>query len=399
MPIDEDAFHKASAAYERWVLCFDTALEHVQTLWGAREELERLLHQHWESIELDSPPKIVQVTQAKAATGEQLRNMLSDALECGVFILYAGTRVVMLLNHSVVSGHLGCKLTSWVSSQEWADHIGMPAPSLLTEIMATTIGSWRIWRVPIIRSYWRGEAAVEAPGSSGALATPAGEPELVGGAPTTQYACHFHVPDGTHPQAVMHQVLTRVAEGWRVAGQPVAPWIVCSAAPFKEIAGVANNVGVMSYTFPIEPASTVRQFRDELSYSKWQVVLSAAANRTFAGGSGASLIGSIMSRIVPDMSVGRGLVDAVFSFMSMSLDKSDAVHLYSTNTKFTASRQKAFIAAAYDKTTGRVHVTLSVNPNADEMPVEARLRSVGLERFEPFGPFDPSRLKAAPPLI
>jgi hypothetical protein len=390
---DEDAFHKASEAYERWVLCFDTSTEHVQTLWDAREKLVNLLHQHWAAIKLDATPKITQLTQPTAATGEELRAMLSDALGCGVFILYAGTRVVMLLNHSVVSGHLGCKLTSWASSQDWADHIGMPPPSLLTELMCTTIFTWRIWRVPIVRSYWRGDLEAKKP-----LSLPARQPVPLslpaGSARAMQYAGHFNVADGTHPQAVMHQVLTRVTDGWRVAGQPAA-WTVCSAAPFKEIAGVANNVGVMSYTFPIEPASSARHLRDELTYSKWQVVLSAAANRTFAGGAGAGFIGSIMSRVAPDMHVGRCLVDAVFSFMVMDLGHAQAVHLYSTNNAFTASRQKAFIAAAYDKKTGRVHVTLSVNPNADEMPDEARLRGAGFEPFEPFGPFDPSRLKAA----
>jgi hypothetical protein len=209
------------------------------------------------------------------------------------------------------------------------------------------------------------------------------------------YACHFNVPDGTHPQAVMHQVLTRVTAGWRVAGQPAA-WTVCSAAPFKEIPGVANNVGVMNYTFPIEPAATARQLRDELGYAKWQVILSAAANRTFSGCSaGAGMLGSVMSRIVPDMEVGRHLIDAVFSFMVMNLAKSEAVHLYSSDSRFTASRQKAFIAAAYDKATGRVHVTLSVNPSADEPPDEAQLRSAGLLPFERFGPFDASRLSTA----
>jgi len=386
--MDEDAFHLARAAYERWVLCFDTSSEHVQALWDAREELERLLHQHWAAIEMDSTPKIMQVKQAKVATGEQLKEKLGDALGCGVFILYAGTRVIMLLNHSVVSGHLGCRLTSWVSTQEWADHIGMPAPSRLTELMAATIGTWRIWRVPIIRNYWwgsEGSKPLKAPGREGTAS---------GGAPTTQFACHFSVPDGTHPQAVMHQVLTRVTAGWRVSGQTAA-WTVCSAAPFKEIPGVANNVGVMSYTFPIEPPATARQFRDNLSYSKWQVVLSAAANRTFAGCSDAGPIGAVMSRVVPDMCVGRGLLDAVFSFMVMNLAKTDAVHLYSTDSAFTASRQKAFIAAAYDKSTGRVHVTLSVNPNADEPPDVEALQSAGLESFARFGPFNASRLDAA----
>jgi hypothetical protein len=264
---------------------------------------------------------------------------------------------------------------------------------MLAELMCTTIGFWRIWRVPIMRSYWGGGAEIKKP-----LTSPARCPQSVvgaaGGAPMF-YACHFNVPDGTHPQAVMHQVLTRVTAGWRVAGQPAA-WTVCSAAPFKEIPGVANNVGVMNYTFPIEPAATARQLRDELGYAKWQVILSAAANRTFSGCSaGAGMLGSVMSRIVPDMEVGRHLIDAVFSFMVMNLAKSEAVHLYSSDSRFTASRQKAFIAAAYDKATGRVHVTLSVNPSADEPPDEAQLRSAGLLPFERFGPFDASRLSTA----
>ena len=75
--------------------------------------------------------------------------------------------------------------------------------------------------------------------------------------------------------------------------------------------------------------------------------------------------------------MGRELIDAVFSFMVMDLAKAEAVHLYSTDDSYTASRQKAFIAAAYDKKTGRVHVTLSVNPSADQ-PDAARLLSGSL---------------------
>ena len=384
--MDEDAFHLARAGYERWVLCFDCSTEHVEALWDARDELDRMLHQHWAAIELDTTPKIVQVKQEKAATREQLSDRLDDALGCGVFILYSAARVIMLLNHSVVSGHLGCRLTSWVSTQEWADHIGMPAPSLFTELAAAAIGSWRIWRVPIIRNFWYGE--VQKP-----LAKPSNAGALLRSAQTTQFACHFTVPEGTHPQAVMHEVLTRVTAGWRVTGQP-ASWTVCSAAPFKEIRGVANNVGVMSYPFAVEPPESSRQLRAELSAAKWQVVLSAAANRTFAGCSEAGLLGAVMSRVVPDMSVGRGLLDAVFSFMVMNLAKTEAVHLYSTDSAFTSSRQKAFIAAAYDKLTRRVHVTLSINPHADELPDCAALRTAGLEPFERFGPFDAARLEA-----
>jgi len=384
--MDEDSFHKATSAHERWVLCFDTSESNIRALWEARDELERLLHQHWHAIEFDTPPKVVQIMQPQSASVDQLAAMMAEALNCGVFILYAGTRVVMLLNHSVVSGHLGCKLTSWVSTQEWSDKIGMPTPGLFTELMATMVGAWRITRVPIMRNFWLGGEVKKLTALAGS-----DDGQASTGAPPTKYACHFDVDPGTHPQAVMHQVLTRVTEGWRVAGQP-ASWCICSAAPFKEIRGVANNVGVMNYTFPIEPACTVRELRDELGYAKWQVVLSAAANRTFASAPGVSIVGSLMSKIIPDMSVGRGLLDAVFSFMVMNLSQTDAVHLYSTSNQYSGSRQKAFIAAAYDKATGRVHVTLSVNPSADEAPDEARLQSAGLEPFERFGPFDASRL-------
>jgi len=164
---------------------------------------------------------------------------------------------------------------------------------------------------------------------------------------------------------------------------------------------VANNVGVMNYTFPIEPACTAREFRDQLGYSKWQVVVSAAANRAFAG-SGVTYSGALASRFVPDMAVGRSMLDALFSFMVMALGRSDAVHLYSTDDSFDSkasfeasySRQKVFIAAAYDKTTGRVHLTLQVNPNADEQPSEAQLRAAGFVPFARYGPFDRARLPA-----
>ena len=132
--MDEDAFHKARAASDRWacrwVLAFDTSERNVQGLWSSRDELERLLRQHWSAIEFASPPKVLQVMK-KSASSQQLAEMFNDALLCGVLIVYADTRVIMLLDHSVVSGHLGCRLTTWISQKEWADHIGMPAPSLL----------------------------------------------------------------------------------------------------------------------------------------------------------------------------------------------------------------------------------------------------------------------------
>eukprot|EP00966_Prymnesium_polylepis_P198647 4604257-Prymnesium_polylepis.1 len=101
---------------------------------------------------------------------------------------------------------------------------------------------------------------------------------------------------------------------------------------------------------------------------------------------------------MPDVAVGRSMVDAIFSFMVMPLAKTDAVHLYSSNDVFSGpaienyARQKAFIAAAYDKSTGRVHITLQCNLRAEQVPDQARLRAAGFEPFEPFGPFDRSRL-------
>jgi len=257
----------------------------------------------------------------------------------------------------------------------------------LTELVALLVGvSWRMWRVPIFRSFWFGEAAAYP---AVVKARPSG--------PST-YACHFDVAPDTHPQAIMHEVLTRVTAGWRAAERK--EWSVCSAAPFKEVPGVANNVGVMNYSFPIEPACSVGEFRAQLGRSKWQVPASAAANRTLAGKSGVSVAGIFASRLVPDFSVGRSMLDALFSFMAMKLDQTEAVHLYSTNEVFSGeggsySRQKAFIAAAYDKTTGRVHVTLVVNLDATELPEEAALRGAGFEPFERFGPFHKTRLARA----
>ena len=388
--MDEDTFHKVASAHDRWVLSFDTSKENVQDLWSSRDELERLLHQHWSAIELDVPPKVVQVKE-KSVSSQQLTKMFSDALSCGVFIAYADTRVVMLLDHSVVSGHLGCRLTTWVSQKEWADYIGMPAPSLLMELMAMTVGTWRIWRIPIIRNFWFPAKVIKVP------------PAVPTSAPS-KYVCHFNVGVGTHPQVVMHQVLTRVTAGWRTSNEPSA-WTVCSAAPFQEIPGVSNNVGVMSYTFPIEPACSTKEFRDQLGYAKWQVVVAAAANRAFAGKSGVTVGGAIASRIIPDMDIGRSMIDALFSFMVMKLGKTDAVHLYSSNDKFGGpatkdyGRQKAFIAAAYDKSTGRVHVTLQANLRAYEPPDEAQLLSSGFEPFERFGPYDKARLCQPTPLL
>jgi len=387
--MDEDSFHKAVRHTDRWILSFDTSAENVQTLWDARGDLEKLLREHWSAIELDEAPGIMQVTQKSAASGKQLAAMFQDALKCGVYVLYADTRVFMLLDHSVVSGHLGCRLTTWVSQQEWADHIGMPAPGFLTEVLAMAVGTWRIWSIPIIRSFWSGESPTKV------IAAP--PKESTAPAPS-KYACHFSVELGTHPQAIMHQVLTRVAAGWNTGtGEPVS-WTMCSAAPFKEIRDVANNVGVMSYTFPVEPPCSPLDFRAQLGYAKWQVVLSAAANRAFAGKGGSSITGAIVSRLIPDVAVGRNMVDAIFSFMVMPLGKTDAVHLYSSNGVFSGpsisnyGRQKAFIAAAYDKTAGRVHITLQVNLNAVQQPDEAKLRSAGFEPFEQFGPFDRARL-------
>ena len=389
--MDEDTFHKATSGTDRWVLCFDTSEKNVQKLWGAREQLEEKLQEHWSAVKMDVAPKVMQITQKTNASAEQLAKMFNDALNCGVFVVYGGNRVVTLLDHSVVSGHLGCRITSWMSGMEWVDHIGMPQPSLMTELAAMALGAFRVWRVPIVRAFWGGAGPdamkpIPAPKSVSAAATP------------STYACHFHVAPGTHPQAVMHQVLTRVTAGWRSGGRD--SWIVCSAAPFKEIRGIANNVGVMSYTFPIEPACSATSFRKQLGLNKWQVVCSAAANRAFAGKAGQTVGGAIVSRLMPDMEVGRGMLDALFSFMVMKLDATDALHLYCTNDHYGGPsancadypRQKCFLAAAYDKDSGKVHVTLHANLKAEALPDQKLLRGAGFEPFEKFGPFDRARL-------
>ena len=65
--MDEDTFHRARSAHERWVLAFDTSEANVKELWAARDELERLLQQHWSAIEFESPPKVVQRPEDESA--------------------------------------------------------------------------------------------------------------------------------------------------------------------------------------------------------------------------------------------------------------------------------------------------------------------------------------------
>ncbi len=383
--MDEDRYHQAHAGRCRFLLSIYTSEANVANLWARRETFDAHLRTHWSAIDLDVSPVVRQVRSDDTDTDlrERYTAIFDDALACSVLVLYTRRRIVLFLDHSVVSGHLGCRIVSWMDAQTWKDTIGLPCPGTRAEVAAVGVGACRVWSVPILRSYWLKGRRECLP--------PTGPPSI-----PCRYAIRFDVQPETHPQMVMHEILARVTEGWRSLDGRRESWSVCSAIPFKEIPGVANNVGVINYTFPIEPSCSARRFRDSLRASGWQVLLSAAANRALSR-AGAGACGSLMSRLLPDVDVGREMIDALFSFISTKLSTIEAVHFYSLNREggdsFSSpretiySRLKAFISAAYDKSTGRVQLILSVNIHAEHLPDHERLLATGFETVECMGPF------------
>ena len=102
--------------------------------------------------------------------------------------------------------------------------------------MAWVVAAFRIWRLPVLRSFWSGSSPMSPPGPGSRL---------------TLYKGTFDVAEGTHPQAVMHEVLSRVSVGWHGRQKE---WVVVSALPFKEVPGIANNV---SAALPLKPCASL----------------------------------------------------------------------------------------------------------------------------------------------
>ena len=79
---------------------------------------------------------------------------------------------------------------------------------------------FRVWRLQILRSFWTSAAAPAPPRNLG----------------QSFFQGSYDAPPGTHPQEVMHGVLSRVATAWQ---QP--EWTIVSAVPFKEVEGILKR--------------------------------------------------------------------------------------------------------------------------------------------------------------
>ena len=133
-------------------------------------------------------------------------------------------------------------LLSWVANEEWVDTIGLDVPKASVELMARSstanltltltltptvtvtvvvypspspnpnqawaVCLFRVWRLQILRSFWTSAAAPAPPRNLG----------------QSFFQGSYDAPAGTHPQEVMHGILSRVATAWQ---QP--EWTVVSA--------------------------------------------------------------------------------------------------------------------------------------------------------------------------
>lgn len=382
--MNEDQVHQMRCAQERFFLAMETNAENSKHLWSVREQLRDHCMKHWSVIGFSKPATLEQVYRP-SVTGPEFKKIFEQSLNCSLLMLYTDTCVVSFGDHSACSGHFGCKILSWVANEEWVDTIGLAPPAAQHELMAWAICLLRIWSLPILRSFWTSAAALPAPRNLG----------------QSFFKGSYDVPTGTHPQEVMHGILSRVSSAWKQN-----EWTVVSAVPFKEVSGIANNIGGMSYSFPIAKPTSVRQFRRAVSGAKWQVLCTGQLYRRFlsGGGGGASWPGSSavallggwlfrrFQKWVPDPAQVRDHVDAVFTFVSMKFEGHtiDNIRMFACQhnqpkSPFMSDRNKVFISGIYDKSNGRVHVTLTVNHAAAVQPHEATLNAGGLDRFEPLG--------------
>ena len=316
--MNEDQVHQARCDKERFFLIMETTAENSRHLWSVREKLREHCVAHWAVIGFSKPATLEQVYRP-SVSGAEFKEIFEQSLQCSLLMLYTDTCVVSFGDHSRCSGHFGCKLLSWVANEEWVDTIGLDVPKASVELMAWAVCLFRVWRLQILRSFWTSAAAPAPPRNLG----------------QSFFQGSYDAPPGTHPQEVMHGVLSRVATAW-----PQPEWTIVSAVPFKEVQGIANNVGGMSYTFPIARVPSVAEFRKEVGGAKWQVLCIGSLYRRFLGSGGgggggaawpgASLVAALAGHLgaflyrrfqqwVPDPAQVRDHVDAVFTCVSMTL--------------------------------------------------------------------------------
>jgi hypothetical protein len=320
--MNEDQVHQARCDKERFFLIMETTAENSRHLWSVREKLREHCMAHWAVIGFTKPATLEQVYRPSVSGADFKEIFEQQSLQCSLLMLYTDTCVVSFGDHSRCSGHFGCKLLSWVANEEWVDTIGLDVPKASVELMAWAVCLFRVWRLQILRSFWTSAAAPAPPRNLG----------------QSFFQGSYDAPPGTHPQEVMHGVLSRVATAWQ---QP--EWTVVSAVPFKEVEGIANNVGGMSYTFPIAKVPSVAEFRKEVGGAKWQVLCVGSLYRRFLGSGGgggggggggaawpgASVFAGLAARAgaflyrrfqkwVPDPAQVRDHVDAVFTCASMT---------------------------------------------------------------------------------
>ena len=206
--MNEDQVHQARCDKERFFLVMETTAERSRHLWSVREKLREHCMAHWAVIGFSRPATLEQIYRP-SVSGADFKEIFEQSLQCSLLMLYTDTCIVSFGDHSRCSGHFGCKLLSWVSSEEWVDTIGLDVPEASATLMAWLVCLLRVWRLQILRSYW---ASAAAPAPSRNL----GQSFFQGS---------YDAPVGTHPQArarararasVRVRVRVRVVVGVRV---------------------------------------------------------------------------------------------------------------------------------------------------------------------------------------
>ena len=391
--MDEDALHESRSRHERYLLYMSTSVEHSTRLWNARLSLRDQARAHWAAIGLAETPQVEQLARS-SVSGSELRELFQESLKYALLVLYTDRKIFFFCDHTVISGHFGCKLLSWSVCLEWIDTFGLDSPAWWVTAVSCATVAIRAWNVPLVREFWRTKPLPTAPLEEH---------------PAVQHVeGSWTVAPGTHPQAAMHDILSRVTAAWQA---PQAdPWTIVSAVPFKEVPGIANNIGAMSYYFPVANPSTVSEFRAQLQRCRSQVIVSSFVNRQFASGGGEVTTGAgnpsrfqqasdVLGKLLPDARGVRECVDALFSFMSLNMGDGENAHSPAIDdirflscddgqiSTFSSRRLKAFIAAAYDKRTGRICMTVTVNLMSLPAPhLKGRWEELGLRQFDPFEP-------------